>query len=70
MSATAEVPLTRPMRLTWEKYQTTDAYRNARRWAVWENNIDGSMWAAFCVGWEMALAEKREAGGTRCLKML
>jgi hypothetical protein len=39
------------MRDAWEAYKLTDEYANTRRWALHEQHVDGSLWAAFVVGW-------------------
>lgn len=66
--AMTEVPLTHPMRAAWEKYKETDEYANARKWALHPDAeerqyVDGSMWAAFCEGWNAGLAARAEGVG-------
>ena len=42
----------------WHDYKASDSYRNTRRWAlVGATHVDGSLWAAFNAGWEMAQTE-------------
>lgn len=35
----------------------TDSFANARRWALHDEHVDGSLWAAFMAGWETAHAD-------------
>jgi hypothetical protein len=49
--ANAEVPLTDPMRAAWEAYKLTAEYANSRKWALFAEHVDGSLWAAFVRGW-------------------
>ena len=63
--AMSEVPLTYPMRAAWEKYKDTDDYVNARKWATHDLHADGSLWAAFCKGWDAAHAERPASLWTR-----
>ena len=59
-AAMSELPMTHPTRAAWETYKETDAYANSREWAVHKQAgergyIDGSLWLAFCRGWEAAM---------------
>lgn len=45
-----------PRLLAWEEYKKSDEYKNSRSWALHEEHVDGSMWAAFIKGWSMAEA--------------
>ena len=40
-----------PMKVAWDFYKETDDYANTRKWALQEEHVDGSLWTAFCVGW-------------------
>jgi hypothetical protein len=64
MSASAPVPKDDPLMKAWEVYKESDAYANARRWAVhaeaFNNNgvvtlmfphVDGSLWSLFTAGY-------------------
>ena len=59
----AQVPDEHPMKQAWDKYKASSAYENARKWALHNEAdareyVDGSLWAAFCQGWEKALTER------------
>lgn len=45
-----------PRLLAWEEYKKSDEYKNSRSWALHEEYVDGSMWAAFVKGWSMTEA--------------
>ena len=64
MDAQAEVPKTHPMRAAWDGYMKDEEYANTRKWAAHEQHVDGSLWAAFCKGWE---ADKEGAGARSVL---
>ena len=51
----AEVPRNDPMRIAWEEYKQTEEFANTRKWAVHEEHVDGSLWTAFCAGYQAAL---------------
>ena len=48
----SEVPLTHPMRAAWQIYENTPEYANSKKWAIHPQHVDGSLWAAFCQGYE------------------
>lgn len=56
MGVMAEIPRGTPQRDAWEEYRLTPEYANTRSWAVKqpEQSVDGSLWAAFNRGWELA----------------
>ena len=63
--AMSELPMTHPMRAAWETYKETDAFANARKWAVDRDAamtvsgrlgyVEGALWSAFYRGWEAAM---------------
>lgn len=57
MTVEAEVSHNDSRRQAWEKYKQTDEYANIRRWALHEEHVDGSLWAAFLQGCESIRAE-------------
>lgn len=62
MGVYTEVPMSNPMRAAWERYKKTEKYATTRRWALKDEHVDGSLWAAFCEGYAAAQAEvEREA---------
>lgn len=54
MSTQAELPKGHPMRDAWEAYRATEKYANSRHWALDQNHVDGSLWAAFIAGYAAA----------------
>ena len=50
------MPLDSPLMVAWEKYKETPEYGNARKWAVHEDHVDGSLWAAFEAGYRKAIS--------------
>jgi hypothetical protein len=47
-----------PLMIAWEQYKATPEYINTRKWALYIEHVDGSLWAAFMEGWkERALRE-------------
>ena len=57
----SEVPRDDPLRVAWEKYKTTPAYDNTRKWAIHDDHVDGSLWAAFEAGYHSAKAKGEAA---------
>jgi hypothetical protein len=51
MNVMAPVPPDSPLLIAWELYSATEAYANTRRWALHDQHVDGSLWAAFHEGW-------------------
>lgn len=47
----AEIPVGSPLRDAWEEYKQGEDYQNTRRWALHEEHVDGSLWAAFMAGY-------------------
>jgi len=36
-----------PVMVAWNNYKSCDEFKNARKWALHEEHVDGSLWAAF-----------------------
>lgn len=51
MSIQSQVPADHPMMVAWEAYKASDEYSNTKRWAAHVEHVDGSLWAAFVMGW-------------------
>ena len=51
MSIQSQVPADYPMMVAWEAYKASDEYSNTKRWAAHVEHVDGSLWAAFVMGW-------------------
>lgn len=47
-----------PMLIAFKAYEKTACYANTKRWAIHPEHVEGSLWAAFCEGWEAARAAK------------
>ena len=45
-----------PLWKAWEAYKQSDEYANTRRWALYAEHVDGSLWAAFERGFADRLA--------------
>ena len=43
-----------PLMQAWTAYQQTDDYQNTLKWATKPEHTEGSLWAAFMTGFEMA----------------
>lgn len=63
MRVMAAVPADHPLTIAWGIYKQTPEFVNTRKWALEagklaENShyVDGSLWAAFEMGWRIALA--------------
>lgn len=52
MSASAAVPKDHPLMVAWEAYKLTEDYANTKKWAVFYEHVEGSLWAAFERGWK------------------
>lgn len=49
------LPEDHPLMQAWRAYTQTDSFKNTRYWATKADEyVDGSLWAAFMAGWEMA----------------
>lgn len=51
MSVEAPLPDDHPLKIAWEEYKQSKSYANTRQWALQEDHVDGSLWAAFSFGW-------------------
>ena len=49
------------MMLEWEKYKTTNDYKNSRKLALNENEVDESLWAAYMHGFSTAIEAIEES---------
>lgn len=45
-----------PRMIAWAQYKHSNEYENSKRWAVFPQHVEGSMWAAFIAGFEAAQA--------------
>lgn len=57
-----ETPLAQddPRWIAWQEYKATPDYENARKWALHEAHVDGSLWDAFIAGFHAAQEPSRE----------
>lgn len=51
MSAQTPLPKDDPIMKAWERFQTSDEYRNAFNWCALPAHRPGALWAAFLDGW-------------------
>lgn len=49
-----------PLWKAWEQYIQSEAYANTKKWALHAEHVDGSLWAAFMVGWLAGTGEERK----------
>ena len=54
MTVMAPVPKDAALMRAWETYKATDEYANTFKWAAQQEHRDGSLWAAFELGWRTA----------------
>lgn len=54
MGAMTPVPNDDPLMVAWNEYKASEEYRNTKKWAAFEEHVDGSLWAAFLAGWSAA----------------
>lgn len=50
MSTMTPVPESHPLMVAWNAYKATDEYANTKKWALHEQHVEGSLWAAFMAG--------------------
>ena len=43
-------PKDSPLMKAWEAFKASSEYANARKWALHEEHVDGSLWHAFSMG--------------------
>jgi len=67
MSVQTPVDKTSPLWKAWEAYKAGDEYENTKRWATVPEHTEGSLWAAFCEGFDRACryVESGDSGTTR-----
>ena len=49
-----------PRVVAFAKYKKTDEYTNTRKWALKEDSVDGSLWAAFVEGYNRKIPDTLE----------
>jgi hypothetical protein len=54
------LPVDDPRMIAWKAYRESAEYANAAGWAVFPENTEGSLWAAFIAGFEAARVEPVE----------
>lgn len=54
MSGIAKLPLDHALMIAWNAYKDSDEYLSTRGWAQNPDHVDGSLWAAFMEGWNLA----------------
>ena len=64
MSTTQQMSDDDPCMIAWNAYKASDDYANTKRWAVNQENVDGSLWAAFLEGWNRRAPESSESAET------
>ena len=37
----------------WAEWKLSEDYHNSRKWALLDEHVDGSLWAAFTQGWAL-----------------
>lgn len=50
--ASSALPVNDPLLRAYHAYRETRDYKNTRKWALTDEHVDGSLWAAFMHGWE------------------
>lgn len=51
MSIQTVVPQDSLLMMAWKVYESSEDFQNTRRWALREEHVNGSLWAAFLNGW-------------------
>lgn len=54
MSTMQQLPADHPLMKLWVEFKRTQEYLNSRRWARYEEHVDGSLWAVFHAGFAAA----------------
>lgn len=57
MSTSQKLPDNHPIILAWNEFTKTEAYINAKRWAIYPEHVDGSLWTAFIAGIDSPIRE-------------
>lgn len=52
-----------PVMVAWNNYKSCDEFKNARKWALHEEHVDGSLWAAFYAGFFACAVDQVKAEG-------
>ena len=56
MSVMKALPENDPIMISWNKYKATDQFANTKKWAVYPEHVEGSLWAAYLQGRNDALS--------------
>ena len=43
-----------PRMIAWEEYRNSEEYTYTRKWAAYEQHVDGALWDAFLKGYQTA----------------
>ena len=54
MNTMSPVPKDSPLMKEWDSYKATKEFANTRKWALYKEHVEGSLWAAFVAGYEAA----------------
>ncbi len=54
MGAMTPVSNDDPLMVAWNEYKASEEYQYTKKWAAFEEHVDGSLWAAFLAGWSAA----------------
>lgn len=60
MNTMAAVPTDSPVMVAWTSYKETEEFTNSKRWVVYPEHADGSLWAAFYKGFYAAAFKASE----------
>ena len=60
MTEMQALPDDHPKLKKWNRYKRTQEFTNARRWALHEKHLDGSLWAVFNEGFESGIDIERQ----------
>lgn len=48
--ASAPVDPADPLMVAWEQFKKSESFANSRKWAAYDEHLDGSLWHCFEVG--------------------
>ena len=51
--AMTKLPDDSPILIAFNQYKATQSYENTKKWALYPEHVEGSLWAAFMEGWEL-----------------
>ncbi len=51
MPVETALPENHPIMLAWNEYKLTDGFENTKKWAMYEDHVEGSLWTAFVAGY-------------------